>query len=124
MRYVTWALRVLPGMCPNDENPRGGTLEGFRSSDHKPFDLEFDSVDLAGKFLVLVRRNARSDDGPCNTAGTAQCSFGLDEDVRHILSQDKISEWALINVSSRMGSPSPHKAEGGEEEFPAVRYPQ
>lgn len=61
-------------------------LEGFRSSDHKSFDFEFDSVDLARKFLVLVGRNARSDDGSRNTAGTAQRSLGLHEDVRHILS--------------------------------------
>ena len=56
--------------------------------DHEPLDLEFDSVDLAGKFLILVRGDAGSNDGPGYTTGTAKRSLGLDEHVWHVLSQD------------------------------------
>ncbi len=83
---------VLPGTCSSDEN------SGRIPSDHESFNLELDRVDLAGKFLVLVRGDAGSDDGPSNTAGTAQCSLGLHEDVWDVLSQDKILDERLLRA--------------------------
>ena len=48
-------------------------------------DVMLDGLDLAGEFLVLVRRNASGNDGPGNAASAAQCSLGRNEDVRHVL---------------------------------------
>ena len=60
--------------------------EAVGTSVHKSLNLQLDVLDLAGKFLVLVRGNAGSNDRPRHPARTPQCCFGRNEDVRNILS--------------------------------------
>lgn len=60
--------------------------ECTKDLDHQSLDLELDSIDLAREFLVLVRSDTGSDDRPSDATGATKCSFGLNEDVGHVLS--------------------------------------
>lgn len=56
-----------------------------QSSNHELVNSFLDGLNLALQLPLLVRRNACSDDRPCDTASPTQRGLGLDEDVWHVL---------------------------------------
>jgi len=80
-----------PVQAPSSGRPRreraasGEGLNGLLPSVHELLNVQLDCVNLGLEFSGLIRRHARSNDGAGDTASTAECSFGWNEDIWDIL---------------------------------------